>query len=210
MVTKRRAADDSDDLSLFLGVAPAAQDEEAEEQTDELGRVRKPYDESGYNSGVRKARRSDRIARRQRRRPAPLEEDDGYSTDSTLGAADSADYKAAQASVGSRVEGLLGDVKAEDFRDPELGLAVRFGDWRTKYDEEYRNAFGGLAMVQAWEFYARGEMVGWDPLRVSLTLPSHTLADKAVIGYVGIVPLVSVPLPILSASARRRQRNGRR
>lgn len=167
MVHKRRADDDSDDLSLFLGVAPAATAVGAEEQVDELGRVRKAYDESGYNSGLRRARRSARLARRVRRRVSPSDEDDGFSTDSTLAPADSADYDAAQASVGSRVEGLLEDVKAEDFRDPDMGLAARFGDWRTKYDEEYKNAFGGLAMVQAWEFYARGEMVGWDPLRVS-------------------------------------------
>lgn len=205
MVTKRRAEDDSDDMSLFLGVAPAAPSEEAEEQVDELGRVRKPYDESGYNSGVRKARRSDRLARRQRRRAAPLEEDDGYSTDSTLGAADSADYKAAQASVGSRVEGLLGDVKAEDFRDPDLGLAVRFGDWRAKYDEEYRNAFGGLAMVQAWEFYARGEMVGWDPLRVSRSISPLT---SAVVKLAGVLPMVPVPIPVLSTPSHRRGCDG--
>lgn len=165
LVKKRRAADDNDDLSLFLGV-PASSDEFVE--VDELGRSQ-GQDEAGPSSGVRRARRADRGARRLRRRARTNRsaEDDGFSTDSTLAEGDAEDYAAAHTNLGRRVSAILEDVKAEDFLDPEKGLARRFGGWRKEYEEEYVNAFGGLAMVQAWEFYARGEMVGWEPLRVS-------------------------------------------
>ena len=139
---------------------------------DELGRSRNRNDEAGPSSGVRRARRSDREARRVRRRARARRppEEDGFSTDASLGETDAADYAASQAVLDRRVVGLLDDVKAEEFRDPEKGLAVRFGGWREYYQEEYVNAFGGLAMVQAWEFWARGEMVSWEPLRVNLSL----------------------------------------
>jgi GC-rich sequence DNA-binding factor len=170
-VGKRRTADDSDDLALCLGV-PAVSNDEIEE-VDEMGRSRRT-DESSAQAGVRRARRSDRDSRRARRRAKPsrsqavVEADDGFSTDSTLAEGDADDYQAAHSVLEQRVHALLDDVKAEDFRDPDKGLARRFGGWRKNYEEEYGNAFGGLAMVQAWEFWARGEMVGWEPLRVSV------------------------------------------
>jgi hypothetical protein len=104
-------------------------------------------------------------------------DEDGFSTDSTLAEGDAEDYFAAHQHLEKRVIGLLDDVKAEDFRDPEKGVAVRFGDWRKRYEEEYVNAFGGLALVHAWEFWARGEMVGWEPLRVSKS-PCQELSSK--------------------------------
>ncbi|WVN87006.1 uncharacterized protein L203_102182 [Cryptococcus depauperatus CBS 7841] len=170
-INARREADDSDDLSLFLGVA-AFKDEE--EETDELGRV-KNVGQYGPNSGIRKGRREARKARRAKRivkKSLQTSEDEGYSTDSTLADVDAEDYKVAQNKLEHRAYALLQDVKAEDFRDPEKGLAVRFGGWRMKDEEEYLNAFGGLALVQAWEFWARGEMIGWEPLQDQSPLES--------------------------------------
>ena len=164
LLNRRRREDDDDDLALFMGVpAPKAEDEEV----DDLGRSRR--NEAGPSSSVRKIRRIEREGRRARRRArfTKLVEDEGFSTDSTLGEGDAEDYSAAQKALDRRVTALLDDVRAEDFRDPEAGLAMRFGQWRSKYEDEYVNAFGGLAMVQAWEFWARGEMVDWEPLRVS-------------------------------------------
>jgi GC-rich sequence DNA-binding factor len=164
MVSKRRGADDSDDLALFLGIPAPIIDAE----TDEIGRSRNM--EAGPSSTTRRVRREARVKRRiQRQAKSRRMEDEGFSTDSSLDEGDAEDYRAAQGVLERRVVALLDDVKAEDFRDPEKGLAVRFGGWRQRYEEEYTNAFGGLAMVQAWEFWARGEMVGWEPLRVSLT-----------------------------------------
>ena len=181
LVTQRRTADDNDDIALILGVPPQSPTEgdngDAEEEIDELGRSRRTEHEAGPSSGVRKARRSDRTARRTRRRAriqtsngatpmGPGGNDEGFSTDSSLAEGDARDYVEAQRDLGRRVEGLLDDVKAEDFRDPAKGLAVKFGDWRKRYEEEYMGAFGFLSLVQAWAFWARGEMVGWEPLRV--------------------------------------------
>ena len=152
----------SDDLSLFLG-SPTTSSEV--EEIDEMGRSRES--DAGPSSAVRRARRSERDARRLRRRVRPTKQEEaGYSTDATLGEGDAEDYNSAQRNLARRVHGLLEDVKAEDFRDPSIGLARRFGDWRRRYEEEYVGAFGRLALVQAWEFWVRGEMVGWEPLRV--------------------------------------------
>ncbi|ORY34945.1 nineteen complex-related protein 2-domain-containing protein [Naematelia encephala] len=171
MVNRRRVADDNDDLALFLGVAPLTDNEV--EEVDELGRSRNGI-EAGPSSSTRRARRSEREARRIRRRARTNRstEDDGFSTDSTLAEGDAEDYDIAQDVLDKRVTALLDDVRAEDFRDPEKGVAVRFGDWRRRYEDEYVNAFGGLALVQAWEFWARGEMVGWEPLRGSSPIES--------------------------------------
>lgn len=161
MSSRRRAQDDEDDLSLFFG-APAP----ADAGVDDFGRSLTA--DAGPSSSGRRIRRSERDVRRTKRRARQTKayDEEGHSTDSTLADGEAQDYASAHRDLGKRVEELLDDVRAEDFRDPEKGLATRFGDWRKSYTEEYVNAFGGLAMVQAWEFYARGEMVGWEPLRV--------------------------------------------
>ena len=81
MITKRRTSDDEDDLSLFLGSLPTPPRTESEE-TDELGRAIPQA-----NSPVaRRDRLAARQARRLRRRATKLasQEDDGFSTDSSL------------------------------------------------------------------------------------------------------------------------------
>jgi GC-rich sequence DNA-binding factor len=172
MSGKRRTTDDLDDLALTLGVAPPPADEP--EEVDELGRS-KPS-EAGPHSGVRRARRTARESRRGKRKQRASGEDEGFSTDSTLAEGDAEDYFAAHQQLEKRVHGLLDDVRAEDFRDPEKGVAVKFGGWRKHHEEEYVNAFGGLALVHAWEFWARGEMVGWEPLRVSSLISIRELS----------------------------------
>lgn len=164
MTNKRRRADDEDDLTLFLGTPLPVP---ADASVDDLGCTTSA--EAGPSSAVRRARRSERNTRRSKRqeRKVKQEDEEGFSTDSTLAEGDAEDYEDAHRDLGKRVRSLLDDVRAEDFRDPEKGLAVKFGDWRRRYEDEYVGAFGGLSMVQAWEFYARGEMIGWEPLRVS-------------------------------------------
>lgn len=158
LISKRRAADDADDLALFLGApgsATSAEDMEA----------------ARPNSEVRRSRRKDRQDRRARRLgvlAAAEDPEEGFSTDSDLEGDVADDYEAAQNDLDRRVHSLLDDVKAEDFRDPTKGLAVRFAGWRERYPEDYNGAFGGLALVQAWEFWARGEMVGWEPVKVRI------------------------------------------
>lgn len=193
MISKRRTADDSDDLSLFLGVPPSKD----EPEVDELGRA--VPSEAGPSSGVRRARREERLTRRKRRAPK-TPEDEGLSTDDELAQGDQEDYAAAQRSLEKRVKELSEDVRAEDFRDPEKGLAVRFGDWRAKYPDDYANAFGGLSMVQAWAFWTRGEMVGWEPLRVGSASIDRLCALTTGIETFRIFLVVQCSLHLLASS----------
>jgi GC-rich sequence DNA-binding factor len=189
MITTRRQGDDEDDVALFLGVAPASSDDtrigngDGEvQEVDEMGRTIGGYGNGpvGPYAGIRKGRRGARSARREARRlrsargtiiPADDNDDnDGYSTDSTLSPADAEDYDTALHSLLSRAQDLDKDVKAEEFRDPAHpsgGVAYWFSEWRRREPEEYAQAFGGLGCVQAWEYWARKEMVGWEPSRVS-------------------------------------------
>lgn len=168
MIKTRRRNDDLDDLALFCGAAPQRQSGTDGDVEGTSSRSRGDWEDFGPHAGVRRYRRDARQQRRQRRRAVrPSTQEDGYSTDSSLDEADAEDYDAAQQILAERVQSLSDDVKAEDFRDPVVGLANRFAGWRKQYEDEYLNAYGGLAMVQAWEYWARKEMVGWEPARVS-------------------------------------------
>lgn len=176
MIKKRRRDDDRDDLALFCGVASVEQDNDGNGN----GRPTGHQEDLNPHAGVRRHRREARQQRRQRRRAMrPTTQEDGYSTDSTLGEADAEDYEAAQQILADRVQSLSDDVKAEDFRDPVVGLASRFAGWRKQYEDEYLTAYGGLAMVQAWEYWARKEMVGWEPARVCQSQRAHRVIDVA-------------------------------
>lgn len=165
MVAKRRREDDADDVALFLGVPPSQT-----EEIDDLGRTLR--DDAGPYATVRKYRREARVSRRQRRSLKPSgDTSDGYSTDSTLSPADAEDYTSAQESLRARADALDADVKAEEFLYPARGIGKRFAEWREREEEEYHAAFGGLGCVQGWEYWARKEMVGWEPSRVSFRVP---------------------------------------
>lgn len=80
-------------------------------------------------------------------------------------------------------EHLLADTHAPEFRDPAAtaedgsphprSLVVRFGEWRASYADEYNLAYGGLALANAWEFWARRELALWDPLRRTAAGPTE-------------------------------------
>ncbi|KZO96889.1 hypothetical protein CALVIDRAFT_549520 [Calocera viscosa TUFC12733] len=181
MVNQRRQEDDSDDVALFLGIPRArALSEDQIEITDELGRA--PADDSAY-SATRRGRRLARMSRRDSRPPRTIhkqngrEEEDGFSTDSDLAPGENADLLAALSDLSERVSSLLSDVRSEEFRDPRKGVGRRFGGWRERSKEEYENAWGGLAAVGAWEFWARLEMAGWNPLHDDRSLDSFEWYD---------------------------------
>ncbi|TDL23255.1 hypothetical protein BD410DRAFT_787584 [Rickenella mellea] len=157
MIAKRRQQDDEDALSLFFGSPPEQKQPETEE-LDELGRVI-PQKNS---SMLRRERQAERVTRRSRRKPS--KEEEGYSTDATLPPSDASDFQMAMSNLATRVNNVLADVRADDFNDPDLGVAKWFGDWRKKYSDTYTGAYGGLGMVSAWEFWVRLEIVGWDPM----------------------------------------------
>lgn len=164
MISKRRRQDDEDDLSVFLGSLPPSSSTDPEE-VDELGRaVQKPNE-----TQLRRERRVARTARRQlrssRRTPGEgnEEEEEGYSTDSSLAPADAKSYQAALQSIAVGKKEVLADVRAEEFRDPGKG---RWSTWREKFTDSYVGAWGGLGVVSVWEFWVRLESVGWDCIGV--------------------------------------------
>ena len=169
MLAQRRVADDEDDLSLFLNIPPPPDSG----KTDDMGRTI-TY---GPHAPQREARRAARQARFTRSTvPTPpkatvsitsLEDLMGYSTDGELSTSNQEDYIAAREQLSTNVSSLLEDVKSEEFRDPVKGLAKRFNGWRTSYEDSYTGAWGGLGLVGAWEWWARLEIAGWDPLDVS-------------------------------------------
>ena len=103
---------------------------------------------------------------------APGDLEEGYSTDSSLPPSKADDFKLAVAELQGKVGDILSDVRAEGFRDPRMGLGKWFGEWRDQYEDIYVGAWGGLGLVGAWEFWARLEIVGWNPFKVRSFTPS--------------------------------------
>lgn len=175
MITKRRREDDEDDISLFLYLPPPPADNDNE---DEYGRSFP----QGPRAPSREARRASRKARFSTLSSqqlsasglAPLsklgmngDDEQGYATDGGLLPADLEDFTIAKESLSRKVSSLLDDVKSAEFRDPNLGLAKRFAQWRDVWSDSYTGAWGGLGMIGAWEFWARLEMAEWNPLEVT-------------------------------------------
>ena len=164
MIHDRRRAENGDDLSMFLGSLPTLPHTEPEE-LDEMGRVIPRLNAE--------ATRNDRQAARVARRASRLkngrrsEDEEGYSTDATLPSSDAADYLAALQQLSRQRDQILSDVKAKEFKDPSLGIGARFSAWRERFEDSYVGAWGGLALVGAWEFWTRLEMLGWNPLGVN-------------------------------------------
>lgn len=170
MISKRRLQDDEDDLAIFLGALPTPVETDPEEY-DELGRL-----VPRQNPEVsRRERMRSRTARRSQRPPA--QEEDGYSTDSSLPPSDQVDFRTAMSNLASKKEKMLEDVRSDEFKDPSLGVGKWFGEWREKYSDSYTGAFGGLGMVSAWEFWVRLEMLGWDPTQVRLLMLTSARAN---------------------------------
>jgi len=165
MVSTRRREDDEDDLSTFLGPLPLPPPSTELGEVDDLGRtIPRPNP-----AQQRRERKVDRTARRQlrasRRAKTLTNNDEGYSTDSSLAPADSSAYSAALQSLAASKKDVLADVRAEEFRDPGKG---RWSVWREKYSDSYVGAWGGLGVVSVWEFWVRLESVGWDCIEVCL------------------------------------------
>lgn len=177
IVIRRRYADDADDVALFTGapIPPVFRlpptDEAAADsmQTEPLSQV--PEEDLPARSVARTTRRTER-ERRHRERPRPSHEGDdsvaalGYGSDAELSAGDRSDLDEALAAAEADLAALFADVKAPEYRDPNLVIRRRFEEWRDKYGEEYRITFAGLSLAQVWEFWARVEMARWNPFEV--------------------------------------------
>jgi GC-rich sequence DNA-binding factor len=163
MITRRYRLDDEDDLATFLGSLPTPQAET--EQVDDLGRIIPTSNPLAARRDRRTARGVRRTYRRGRSQTTETVEE-GYSTDSSLASSDAANYRTALSKLSSDSAKILADVRAEEFKDPSQGIGKWFSEWREKWGDSYTNAWGGLGLVAAWEFWVRLEVVGWNPFEV--------------------------------------------
>lgn len=174
MIDQRRRADDSDDLATFLGHLPVEQPTEPDAEETDGGRVvPRPNPVT-----LKRGRREARIRRRQARQRKLEEEEEGFSTDSSLSLPEASDYANALKSLAVQTKGVLADVRAEEFLDPGKG---RWRIWREKYADSYVGAWGGLGVVGVWEFWVRLEMVGWDCVEVRLPTPPQLYCTDGTI-----------------------------
>jgi GC-rich sequence DNA-binding factor len=175
IISRRRFQDDADDIALFTGSPVTAEFDSTsiEEELAEEERLRA----QAPHSGVRQSRRSARALRRTLSAVLQSKED-GYATDDDLPPEESQDLLLALTRLQSTSERLFEDVGSEEFRDPEIGILPRFKEWRALHEEEYSKSYGGFVLVNVWEFWARAEMLGWNPFQVGgtflLQLCTHT------------------------------------
>jgi len=173
MVRSRRRAENEDDLSLFLRsppTAPGTGPEDLDEMGRDVPRLKVTRDDR------QRARAARRVTRRKNGRQGQDEE--GYSTDATLPPSDAADYFAALKLLSRKRDDILSDVKVKEFKDPSVGIGQKFSEWRDRFEDSYQGAWGGLGLVGAWEFWARLEMLGWNPFEDSRTLDSYHWHDS--------------------------------
>ena len=150
IAARRRKAEDEDDLSLFLGrVSQPASVEQPEASRQERSAARLIRRKHRHQTGV------------------ALAAEEGFSTDSSLSSDQQEDFQLAITKLKEKADAVLNDVRAGEFRDPSQGLGKWFGEWKEKYEDIYVGAWGGLGLVGAWEFWARLEIVGWNPFQVS-------------------------------------------
>lgn len=196
IVGRRRILDDADDVALFTGKPIKVdlkekkakdgnnEDEEmeVEEEFDEMGRSRRE-DDIEPKSLARRTRRQERARRRALKTSTTTatsqqEEEEGFATDDDLLPSDAADLTAAGTTLSTQRESIFEDVESEEFKNPNLGIKVKFLDWKRRYPMDYKDAFAGLSLVQAWEFWIRVEMASWNPLGVRFSCTSATSSAK--------------------------------
>ncbi|GAA5862749.1 hypothetical protein JCM1840_002660 [Sporobolomyces johnsonii] len=173
IVSRRRFADDSDDVALFTG-SPVPSTPSAAPRIADEEMLSEPSADADPRSVIRSTRRVERERRFLERSSASSSSsafadpllDAGYATDSSLSSGEASDLADALSSLQDQLAALFADVKADDYRDPNLGIRRKFEEWRERFREEYEMTFGGLAMVGVWEFWARVEMAGWNPFEI--------------------------------------------
>lgn len=175
IVAKRRFADDADDVALFTGEsvpsifsfnsAANSEDQPIEPMAHGTSAPGSDFPEARSARRAARGRRVESL-RQQAGSVAPEQDDLGTWTDDELPSDTAADLADAVHALRTNLARLFEDVKADDFRDPNLGIRKRFEQWRGRYTEDYTNAFGGLALVGVWEFWARVEMAMWNPFEV--------------------------------------------
>ncbi|GAA5889079.1 hypothetical protein JCM8208_007763 [Rhodotorula glutinis] len=183
IVSQRRYADDADDVALFTGAAipslfrPPPPPSDAPVDDVLAPDAAESPEDLAPRSNARNVRRQARTARGGTSSSAYPDALDsaGYASDSSLSPSHQSDLSVALSAQREALSGLFADVKAADFRDPNLGIRRRFEEWRERFGDEYEMTFAGLSLVQVWEFWARVEMAAWNPFEID-ELP-RTVSD---------------------------------
>lgn len=188
IVSRRRFADDADDVALFTGapIAPAfklpsaaATSEDQQDMPMSDATLEEDLPPRSVARTTRRAERERRYRERVTSATAPAEEQTlGYDSDADLSAGDRSDLQDALTAAETDLAALFADVKAPEFRDPNLVIRKRFEEWRERYGDEYGMTFAGLSLAQVWEFWARVEMARWNPFEVSLGLPGICSGER--------------------------------
>lgn len=171
---RARALQLEDDLALVHGVSGASL-WVPRNGVDET--LRRSDADGPWNSAARLARAAQRPLQQPSDTPAQW-----------LSPAEVAQFAARAAEVRTQAAQLLADVAAPEFRDPaapeasQVALVARFDEWRTRFPHEYDLAWGGLALANAWEWWARREMATWDPFWAGPGADSACVLDGATGG----------------------------
>lgn len=168
---------DNDDMEIEDSEEQGRGGDHDDGDVDDMGRSRRD-DDTAPRSLARRTRRQERAKRKANAlhslssnptsNTAIEELERSYTTDDDLLSSDAQDLRAAGETLFELRENIFADVESAEFRDPNLGIKVKFLEWKSRYPEDYRDAFAGLSLVQAWEFWTRVEMASWNPFGVSL------------------------------------------
>jgi GC-rich sequence DNA-binding factor len=180
IIYKRRLEDMADQVSLFTGqdvITPSVNNKPSAGDADDIDGI-----EAGTSrlvvaprSSARESRRLQKVARREKLNQMGPEVEEGLSTDDDLDPDDMEEMHLAISELHVGLNRLLDDVKAEEFLTPDFvsrgggrkGIKESFEEWRRRFKDDYEKAWGGLGLMNVLEFWARKEMGGWNPLRVS-------------------------------------------
>lgn len=111
------------------------------------------------------------------------------TSDQWLGEEEKASFAAAKRELYAQHAHIMADVQAPEFQDPAAdtpaALVQRFDEWRSRFPKEYDLAWGGLALANAWDFWARYELALWDVGWCRTADPGTTILEKSPSGLDG-------------------------
>lgn len=118
----------------------------------------------------RQRRVAEREARRARRRRLRESKDivghhDGLSSDDEQNQSEITKFNLEKESIHSGVERLFEDV-VEDFSEIH-SIRERFEDWRSLYNDTYKEAYIGLCLPKLVNPFVRLQLINWNPLQES-------------------------------------------
>jgi GC-rich sequence DNA-binding factor len=131
MAARKMLLEDADDLSVFLGVPDVPKQKPNENEIQDGEEEINGEKEEEMSAGVQRQRfasRQDRYEHKQRSQATNGTEEDGYESGVPLDLDLESDFQEAVSKLKGRVENMMSDVHAKDYKDPSRGiwLAILF------------------------------------------------------------------------------------